>query len=76
VARSTGGGPEQALLHRRALTPERLLLAQRQARLTEPLLHQRGQREVDVVAAQQQVLADRDALRAPGRPPRPAPTPG
>ncbi len=55
---------EQLLFRHAAVGPQRLELAAVDARalLGQPVRHHAGQREIDVVAAQQDVLAHRDAV--------------
>ena len=60
---------EQLFLGDAAVGPQRLVLAAVDARAFSASRcgHHAGQREIDVVAAQQDVLADGDAVRAPVR---------
>ena len=58
-------GLEQLLLGDAAVGPERLVLPAVDARalLRQPLRDHAGQREIDIVAAEQDVLAHRDAVQ-------------
>ena len=57
---------EQFFLGDAAVGPQRLMLAAIDpgALFREPLGHDTGEREIDIVAAQQNVIADRDAVEA------------
>ena len=63
ATRSVAVVGQQRFLRRAALAAQHLPLRQRElARRRQLLLDERRQREIEVVAAEQQVLADRDAL--------------